>query len=114
MRSRNSGNASFAIIVETRSSAAITMNTPRTRVLIFPRSPLSARVLTSFMNTVANAEAGIAMKVAKFVRGSTAPSSEGLTYLGTSQRPTKALRRSAARQAQKSMSEYHQKSPKRV
>ena len=38
---------------------------------------------------------------------------DGGTYFGTSQSPTNAFRRSAARQAMKSISEYHQKSPSR-
>ena len=53
----------------------------------------------------------MARKLAKLVSGITAPSSEGSTYFGTSHRPTNAFSRSAARHAQKSISEYHQKSP---
>ena len=63
---------------------------------------------------IANAKTGSAANVANDVSGRTAPMSPGETNFGTSQRPTKALRRSAARHAQKSMSEYHQKSPMRA
>ena len=55
------------------------------------------------------AKVGIAMN--DIASGVTAPSSDGSTYFGTSHRPTKALSTSAARHAQKSIREYHQKSP---
>ena len=79
--------------------------------LSLPNSrPIESRV-SSLRNVLANAATGMARKFAKLVSGMTAPSSEGPTYFGTSHRPTKALSTSAARHAQKSISEYHQKSP---
>ena len=90
---------------------AAPMNTPRMSDFIFPYSPFVARVVISFANAIAKTVTGSAKKPAKDVSGMTAPSSPGPTYFGTSHRPTKALSTSAARHAQKSIREYHQKSP---
>ena len=80
-------------------------------VLSFPNSLFSESVETSLRNVLAKTAIGNARRAAKLDSGITAPSSEGSIYFGTSHRPTKALSISAARQAQKSISEYHQKSP---
>ena len=87
------------------------MKIPLINVFSLPNSLPMERRDTSLRNVFANAAMGIARKLANCVSGITAPSSEGSTYFGTSQRPTNAFSRSAARLAQKSMMEYHQKSP---
>ena len=111
IRQRNDGSANFAAASAARNSTAVAMNTLRIRVFIFPNSRVTARFDTSWRNVAAKTAAGIAKKAAKLVSGWTAPSSDGSTYLGTSHRPTNALRQSAARAATKIISEYHQKSP---
>ena len=87
------------------------MKTPRMSDFIFPYSPLVASVVISFANVMAKMPTGRARNPAKDVSGMTAPSSLGPTYFGTSHRPTTAFSTSAARHAQKSIREYHQKSP---
>ena len=71
------------------------MKTPRTSDFIFPYSPLVASVVISFMNVIAKMPTGRARNPAKDVSGMTASTS-------------------AARHAQKSIREYHQKSPSLV
>ena len=111
MRSRKSGNVNLATTIARKRKIAAAMNTPRISVFSLPNSRFTERRVSSLRNVFANAAAGRARKFAKLVSGITAPSSEGATYLGTSQRPTKALSKSAMRHAQKSIREYHQKSP---
>lgn len=111
MRSRNPGSVKRATIIAKKRNIAVAIKTPCIRVLSFPNSFSMERREISFRNVLANAAIGIARKLANCVSGITAPSSEGPTYLGTSHRPTKTFSISAARQAQKSISEYHQKSP---
>ena len=114
IRSRKAGRTKRAMIMARNRKTAVAAKTPRIRVLSLPNSlPIESRV-SSLRKVLAKAATGIARKLANCVSGCTAPSSEGSTYFGTSHRPTKALSRSAARLAQKSMSEYHQKSPSRV
>ena len=111
MRSRKAGRTKRATIIAMKRKMAVAANTPRIRVFSLPNSlPMESRV-SSLRKVFAKAATGIARKLANCVSGMTAPSSEGSTYFGTSHRPTNAFRRSAARQAQKSISEYHQKSP---
>ena len=93
---------------------AVAIKTPRIKVFICPNLRLTAREVSSLRKVEAKTAMGIARKFAKFVSGITAPSSDGSTYFGTSHSPTKTFRQSAARMAQKSISEYHQKSPRRA
>ena len=111
IRSRNAGRVKRAIIIARIRNMAVAMNMPRNRDFSFPNSFSMERYEISFRNVLANAAIGMARKLANCVSGITAPSSEGSTYLGTSHRPTNAFNTSAARQAQKSIMEYHQKSP---
>ena len=90
---------------------ALAIKTPRIRVFSFPNSFLIESCVSSFLKVLAKAAMGIARKFANCISGITAPSSDGGTYFGTSQSPTKAFSTSAKRQAMKSISEYHQKSP---
>ena len=100
-----------ATTVAKKRNIAVVIKTLRIKVFSLPNSLFMERRDTSLRNVFAKAAIGIARKFANCVSGMTAPSSEGSTYFGTSQSPTKALSTSAARQAQKSISEYHQKSP---
>ena len=93
---------------------AVAMKTPRIRVFICPNLRLMASVVSSLRKVEAKTAMGMAKKFASCVSGITAPSSDGSTYFGTSHNPTKTFRQSAARMAQKSISEYHQKSPSRA
>lgn len=111
IRSKNAGITSLAKIIAKNKNIALATKTPRIRVLSFPNSLFTESRVNSFLNVLANAAIGIVRKFANCIKGITAPSSEGGTYLGTSQSPTNALSASAARQAKKSIKEYHQKSP---
>ena len=111
MRSRNVGRVKRATIIARNRNMAVVMKTPLINVFSLPNSLPMERREISFRNVLANAAIGIARKLANCVSGITAPSSDGSTYWGTSQRPTNAFNTSAARQAQKSIREYHQKSP---
>jgi hypothetical protein len=99
------------MIIEMKRKIALAIKTPRIRVFILPNSWFTESLVSSFLNVAAKAAIGMARKFANCMSGITAPSSDGGTYFGTSQSPTKALSASANRQAQKSISEYHQKSP---
>ena len=90
------------------------MKTPRIKVFICPNLRLTARAVSSLRKVEAKTAMGMAKKFASCVSGITAPSSDGSTYFGTSHSPTNTLSASAARQAAKSISEYHQKSPSRA
>lgn len=111
IRSKNAGIISRATMIAKNINIALAIKTPRIKVLSLPNSLLTDKRVNSFLNVFANAAIGIARKFANCIKGITAPSSDGGTYLGTSHSPTNALSASAARQAKKSIKEYHQKSP---
>ena len=111
MRSRKYGSVNLVMPSVTTRNMPVPMNTPRISDFIFPYSLFVARTVISFMKVIANTLTGMAMNPANCVSGITAPSSDGSTCFGTSHRPTNAFKKSAVRQAQKIMMEYHQKSP---
>lgn len=109
--SRKRGRIVFAMITTIRRKMTVPTNTPRIKVFSFPNSRLIESRDISLRNVFAKAAIGITRKLANCVRGITAPSSTGFMYFGTSHKPTIAFMKSAVRQAQKIISEYHQKSP---
>ena len=109
--SRKSGNVKRDRTRASTRKIPLAIKTLLRMVLSSPSFCSELRRDTSLRNVLAKAAIGKASIFAKLASGSTAPSSEGLMYLGTSHNPTKALSASAVLYAQNSITEYHQKSP---
>ena len=100
-RMKNGSEIAAAAIVSTVAAPA-EMNTPRSRVFIFPRSPAADSTAVSFITVIASANSGRDRKVANEETGSTAPIASCETNLGTNHIPAARFTASPARSARNS------------